>query len=263
MPMPHITLDQIGVDFTIYQTSARSWRRTLLRAAVGGIIGTSEESGRVVVKALQGVSLDLRSGCRLALMGHNGAGKTTLLRAMAGIYHPTTGRINVAGRRAPMFDISLGFDEEATGFENIMLRGLLMGFSREEIDSKTQRIAEFSGLGNFLDLPVRTYSSGMMMRLMFSIATTIEADILLMDEWIAAGDRDFLQHANLRLLDLIDRSHILVFASHNTVLLKSLCNRGVVLDGGRIAFDGPVNAAIEQYVKARNPQSDVPLSPPN
>jgi ABC-type polysaccharide/polyol phosphate transport system ATPase subunit len=252
MPMPHITLDQIGVDFTIYQTSARSWRRTLLRAAVGGMIGTSEESGRVVVKALQGIALDLRSGCRLALMGHNGAGKTTLLRAMAGIYYPTKGRIDVAGRRAPLFDIGLGFDDEATGFENIMLRGLLMGFSRKEIDSKTQRIAEFSGLGNFLDLPVRTYSSGMTMRLMFSIATSIEADILLMDEWIASGDQDFFEHANRRLNDLIDRSHILVLASHNTVLLKQFCNRGVVLDGGSIAFDGPIDEAVAHYQHSGN-----------
>ena len=250
--MPHITLDRIGVDFTIYQTSARSWRRTLLRAAVGGMIGTSEESGRVVVKALQGIALDLRSGCRLALMGHNGAGKTTLLRAMAGIFHPTEGRIDVVGRRAPLFDIGLGFDDEATGYENILLRGLLMGFSREEIDSKTQRIAEFSGLGNFLDLPVRTYSSGMTMRLMFSIATSVEADILLMDEWIASGDQDFFEHAERQLNDLIDRSHILVLASHNTGLLKKFCNRGVVLEGGSVAFDGPVEDAVAYYQHSGN-----------
>lgn len=250
--MPYVTLDDVGIDFTIYQTSARSWKRTIFRAAVGGIVGTSGESGRVVVKALQGVALDLRSGCRLALLGHNGAGKTTLLRTMAGIYYPTTGRLDVAGHRAPLFDIGLGFDEEATGFENIMLRGLLMGFSREEINERMPRIAEFSGLGEFLDLPVRTYSSGMMMRLMFSIATSIEADILLMDEWIASGDQDFMEHANRRLSSLIDRSHILVFATHNTSLLKQLCNRAVVLDSGHVAFDGPVEAAIAYYQRTGN-----------
>jgi ABC-type polysaccharide/polyol phosphate transport system ATPase subunit len=245
--MPHVTLDRVGVEFTIYQTSARSWKRTLLRAAVGGMVGTSEESGRIMVKALQDVALDLRSGCRLAVLGHNGAGKTTLLRMMAGIYYPTSGRLSVEGRRAPLFDISLGFDEEATGFENIMLRGLLMGLDREDVTARTQAIAEFSGLGEFLDLPVRTYSSGMMLRLMFSIATSVEAEILLMDEWIASGDQDFREHANRRLRTLIDRSHILVFASHDTDMLKKLCNRAVVLESGHVTFDGSVEAAVAHY----------------
>jgi lipopolysaccharide transport system ATP-binding protein len=247
--MAHIKLDKIDVDFTIYQAAARSWRRTLFRAAVGGLINTSEESGRIVVRALQGIDLDLQNGCRLALLGHNGAGKTTLLRALAGIYHPTAGSISAEGRRVPLFDIGLGFDEEATGIENIMLRGLLMGLKRAEIEHKVKEIAEFSGLGEFIDLPVRTYSSGMTLRLMFAIATNIEAEILLMDEWIASGDQDFIEKANHRLNELIDRSHILVFASHNLELMQKLCNRGVVLDGGRLAFDGPIDDAIEHYRK--------------
>jgi len=258
--MPRLTLDSINVDFTIYQMSARSWRQTLFRAAVGGVVGTSETSGRVVVKALQDISLELRSGCRLALMGHNGAGKTTLLRTLAGIYHPTAGRIEVEGRRVPLFDIGLGLDEEATGYENIKLRGLLLGFNNEQIEYKMQEIADFSGLGNFLDLPVRTYSSGMMMRLMFSIAVSIEAEILLMDEWIAAGDQDFIQHANDRLNALIDRSHILVFASHNTDLLQSLCNRALVLDGGRIVFDGPIKAGVAHYLGLRHREAHEPVA---
>src|SRR5712691_9651930 len=158
--MAHIKLNNINVDFTIYQAAARSWRRTLFRAAVGGLINTSVESGRVLVRALQGIDLELQDGCRLALLGHNGAGKTTLLRTIAGIYYPTEGSISTEGRRVPLFDIGLGFDEEATGLENIMLRGLLMGLKRKEIEKKVREIAEFSGLGEFIDLPVRTYSSG-------------------------------------------------------------------------------------------------------
>jgi homopolymeric O-antigen transport system ATP-binding protein len=245
--MVYIKLDNINVDFPIYQAAARSWRRTLFRAAVGGRINTSEVSGRVVVRALDGIDLELKSGCRLALLGHNGAGKTTLLRALAGIYHPTAGSLSAEGRRVPLFDIGLGFDEEATGLENILLRGLLMGLKRAEIERKVKEISDFSGLGEFLDLPVRTYSSGMTLRLVFSIATSIEADILLMDEWIASGDQDFVEKANRRLNELIDRAHILVFASHSFEMVKGLCNRGVVLDGGRIAFDGSIEAAIEHY----------------
>src|SRR5262249_1177082 len=247
--MAYIKLNSINVDFTIYQAAARSWRRTLFRTAVGGLINTSADSGLILVRALQGIDLDLQDGCRLALLGHNGAGKTTLLRTIAGIYHPTAGRISAEGRRVPLFDLGLGFDEEATGIENIMLRGLLMGLKRAEIEKKVPEIAEFSDLGEFIDLPVRTYSSGMMLRLMFAIATNVEADVLLMDEWIATGDQDFIDKANLRLNTLIDQSRILVLASHNLELLQNLCNRGVVLDGGRLVFDGPINAAIEHYRK--------------
>jgi lipopolysaccharide transport system ATP-binding protein len=250
--MPYVTFDRVGVDFTIYQNSARSWRRTLFRATVGGMTGTSPDKGRIIVRALHGINLDLRSGSRLALLGHNGAGKTTLLRALAGIYHPTEGQIETSGRTVPLFDIGLGFDEEASGYENIMLRGLLMGFNRADIDRRTEEIAEFSGLGEFLNMPIRTYSSGMTMRLMFSIATSIEADILLMDEWIATGDREFLAKAEVRLDKLIDRSHILVFASHSMEILHRLCNRGVVMRGGHIVFEGSVDEAIEQHKRQQS-----------
>jgi lipopolysaccharide transport system ATP-binding protein len=240
-------LDNIHVHFSIYQAAARSWRRTLFRAAVGGMVNAAAESGRVVVRALEGINMEIKNGCRLAVLGHNGAGKTTLLRALAGIYHPTRGSLVAEGRRAPLFDIGLGCDEEATGLENIMLRGLLMGFKRVEIERKIKEISDFSGLGEFIDLPVRTYSTGMSLRLMFSIATNIEADILLMDEWIATGDQDFADKANRRLGTLIDRSHILVIASHNLELLEKLCNRGIVLDGGRLVFDGTAKEATDYY----------------
>jgi ABC-type polysaccharide/polyol phosphate transport system ATPase subunit len=245
--MAYMKLDNIHVHFSIYQAAARSWRRTLFRAAVGGMVNAAPESGRIVVRALEGINLELKNGCRLAVLGHNGAGKTTLLRTLAGIYHPTRGSLIADGRRAPLFDIALGCDEEATGLENIMLRGLLMGLKRAEIESKMKDISDFSGLGEFIDLPVRTYSTGMSLRLMFAIATNIEADILLMDEWIATGDQDFADKANRRLSTLIDRSHILVIASHDLELLEKLCNRGIVLNGGRLVFDGTTQEAIDYY----------------
>lgn len=245
----HLRLDRVGVEFAIYQASARQLKKTLLRTAVGGFIRTSEESGRIVVRALQDITADIASGERVALLGSNGAGKTTLLRAMAGIYSPSTGSVSVSGRRMPLISIGLGLDEEASGYENILLRGLLIGLKRSEIERKVDDIAAFSELGDFLDLPIRTYSSGMILRLMFSIATSVDTDILLMDEWLATGDRDFVGKANDRLHKLIDRSHILIFASHNLDLLKKLCHRGLVLEGGRIVFDGPVSEAIARYAE--------------
>ena len=246
--MAHLKLENVGVEFAIYQSSARSLKTAILQS-VGGVIGASSDSGRTVVRALHDVNLEIRRGDRVALIGHNGAGKTTLLRTMAGIYRPTRGQLVAEGRRVPLFDVGLGFDSDASGYENIVLRGLLMGVSRREIESKVDSIAAFSGLGKFLELPVRTYSSGMAMRLIFSIATSIDADILLMDEWIAAGDEAFLSQADKRLHELIDRSHILVFASHAVNLLQATCRRAVVLEGGSIVFDGPLEEALQRYSK--------------
>lgn len=247
----HISLDRVGIDFTIYHASARLLKKTLLRTAVGGFIRTPNERGHVIVRALQDITLDIRSGDRVALLGHNGAGKTTLLRALTGIYSPTTGTVNVNGRRIPLLAIGLGLDDEASGYENILIRGLLIGLSRSEIERSVDDIAAFSGLGDFLDLPMRTYSSGMIMRLMFSIATSAEAEILLMDEWFGTGDQEFVVKANERVRRLIDRARILIFASHNLGLVEKLCNRGVVLEGGRVIFDGPIKEAIALYSKQR------------
>jgi len=245
----YIRFDHVVVDFTIYQASARLLKKTLLHNAVGGFIRTSEQSNRVSVRALQDINLNISSGDRVALLGHNGAGKTTMLRAMAGVYSPTSGSVDVSGRRMSLFDLGLGLDADATGYENILLRGLIIGLRRADIERKVDDIVAFSGLGDFLDLPIRTYSSGMMLRLLFSIATSLEADILLMDEWLGMGDQDFIVKANRRLHDLIDRSHILVFASHEIALLEQTCNRGVILEGGRIVFDGAVKEAIALYSK--------------
>jgi ABC-type polysaccharide/polyol phosphate transport system ATPase subunit len=255
--LPYLSLNSVDVDFQIYQGSDRLFRKALMHSTVGGWLGKSEKSGRIVVRGLSDVNVEVRSGDRLALLGHNGAGKTTLLRCMAGIYHPTAGSVTHLGHRVPLFDIGLGFDDEASGYENIVLRGLLMGLKRAEIERKIQDVADFSGLGDFLNLPVRTYSSGMSLRLLFSIATSIDPDILLMDEWIATGDQEFLARADKRLHELVDRSHILVLASHDLDLLNSCCNRALLMRGGRIIFDGPVPEAIERYSAIATPESRI------
>ena len=200
-----------------------------------------------VVQALRDINLDLRSGDRLGLVGHNGAGKTTLLRVLAGIYHPTTGTVRCEGLRMPLTDIQVGQDDEATGYEMILMRGLLMGLKRSEIEAKVEEIAEFSELGNFLELPIRTYSSGMALRLFFSIATSMTADIILMDEWIAAGDEAFIKKASARLQMLVDRAHIIVIASHGRATLQRICTRGLLLEAGRIKRSGTLDEVLDAY----------------
>jgi len=244
-----ISLEDVGVDFVLYQGSARSLKKAALRTTVGGLIGSRASDERTVVRALSHISLSVKDGDRVALIGRNGAGKSTLLRVVAGIYRPTSGKITVQGRRVPLFDIGLGADEEGTGRENILLRGLLMGLTRAEIEERTDEIIEFSELGEFLDLPVKTYSSGMMLRLLFSIATSINSEILLMDEWIFAGDEKFILRANQRLLDLVERSNVLFLASHNVDLLRYICNRGVLLSAGEIVATGTVDEMIDRYRK--------------
>ena len=242
-----MVLRGVGVEFPLYQSMARSFKRTALRTTVGGLIGKSTETGRTVVRALSNISLELAAGDRLALLGHNGAGKTTLLRVLGGIYHPSVGSIEVIGQRVPLFDIGLGLDDEATGYENIVLRGLVMGATRKDIEARISEIAQFTELGDFLDMPVRTYSSGMVLRLLFSIATSIKADILLMDEWMSAGDKDFIEQANRRLHQLINRSHILVLASHDLALLRRLCTKAVWLEGGEIKMMGGIDEVSDAY----------------
>lgn len=228
--------ENICVDYPIFNGPHRSLKKNLLRVATGGRI--SRDAGRgVTVRALDGIDLDIREGERIGLTGHNGSGKSTLLRVLAGVYEPTEGRLEVCGRVASLLDISIGMDVEASGLENIFLKGLLLGFSRNDIQRKVEEITDFSGLGEYIDMPVRTYSSGMVMRLAFSIATSIEADILLMDEWLSVGDADFVKKAEDRLKSLIHRTPILVIASHSKEILQEVCSRVLRLEGGRIACE--------------------------
>jgi lipopolysaccharide transport system ATP-binding protein len=232
-----IIADNVTVDFPIYSTPHRSLKKSLLKIATGGRI-SSDAGGVVVVRALDGISFELKEGDRLGLTGHNGSGKSTLLRVLAGVYEPTGGSLSVQGRIASLLDISIGMDPEASGLENIFLRGVLLGLSKTDIHKKTDEIIDFSGLGDFIDLPIRTYSSGMSMRLAFSIATSVEADILLMDEWLSVGDADFVKKAEDRLKALVNKTPILVMASHSPEILKEVCSRVMRLEKGKICLEG-------------------------
>lgn len=229
----HILTENLCVDFPIYNAPHRSLKKSFLRVATGGRI-SAESGNRVTIRALDEISFEVKEGERLGLVGHNGSGKTTLLRVLAGVYEPTSGTLDVKGRVASLLDISIGMDPEASGYENIFYRGLLMGLSKSEIQKRVEEIADFSGLGDFMNMPVRTYSSGMSMRLAFSIATTVEADILLMDEWLSVGDAEFVKKAEERMKDLVDKTSILVMATHSQEILKEICSSMIILDKGRI-----------------------------
>lgn len=230
--MARISLQGVSVRFPIYGAGASSLKKTLAASVTGGRIG--KETGVTVVQALSDITLELKSGDRLGLVGHNGAGKSTLLRTLAGIYEPSSGILTRDGSIASLIDPSLGIEPDATGYENITLRGLVMGLSKKQIAALTPAIAEFSGLGDYLDMPVRTYSTGMGMRLAFSISTSVQADILLMDEWLSVGDADFTKKAEQRMRDVVSRSGILVLASHSPELIAKECNKVIYLEHGSI-----------------------------
>jgi lipopolysaccharide transport system ATP-binding protein len=231
MTKASITVSDLTIRFPVYGADAKSLKKALARAvSVGGALG--RHAGVTDVTALEGVNLQLKAGDRLGLIGHNGSGKTTLLRALSGAYEPDEGTIDVHGRIAALLDLSLGIDSTATGYENIRLRGRIAGLSTREIDERMDEIAEFTGLGPFLSMPVKTYSAGMQGRLAFAAATALEADVLLMDEWIAVGDAEFQKLAHKRLLKLVERAGILVLATHEAPLLKLYCNKVMKLEGG-------------------------------
>jgi lipopolysaccharide transport system ATP-binding protein len=231
--MSHLLLDNVCVDFPIYNTTGRSLKNQLMQAATGGRMG-SNEKGRVVVRALQNICLELKEGDRLGVIGHNGAGKSTLLRVISGVYEPIEGSIHIEGKVSSMIDLSLGMDGEATGIENIFLRGALLGFNRKWLSSKVGDIVDFAGLGDFIRMPLRTYSAGMQMRLAFSISTLVQPEILLMDEWLNIGDVDFQEKVQQRFKEIVQKSSILVVATHSPELVEKVCNRTIRLERGSV-----------------------------
>lgn len=204
------------------------------------------------VHALRDFTLHVRPGERLGVIGHNGSGKSTLLKTIAGIYPVESGTVEVEGKIKSLFDLSLGFDMESTGRQNILYRGLLLGATPEEIAAKEQEIINFSELGEFIDFPIRSYSSGMLVRLAFSVSTSLAGEILLLDEVIGAGDISFMQKAQKRMLNLIDAAEIMVFVTHDLSMAQKVCNRVIMLDHGRIAADGTPEKVIRRYQTAMN-----------
>jgi ABC-2 type transport system ATP-binding protein/lipopolysaccharide transport system ATP-binding protein len=244
--MASIRLDRVSVSFPIYDAKSRSIKKRVLAAAGRGRIARGE-ANRLVIRALDGVSVKIEHGERVGLIGRNGAGKTTLLRVMAGIYEPPSGTVEVEGRVAPLFDIGMGMDPESSGYENIVLRGLFLGLRKAEIKAKVDEIAEFTELGDFLEMPLRTYSAGMFARLAFAISTSIDPEILLLDEGIGAGDDVFLEKAKQRLDALINRARILVLASHSDELVRKLCNRAILMENGQVVATGSTDEMLERY----------------
>lgn len=240
--MATIRAEGVSVEFPIWSPARRSLKQALVRASTGGRLAR-ETATRVVVQALHDLSFEFRRGDRIGLVGHNGSGKTTLLRVLNGIYEPVRGRLDVTGRVSSLLDLSLGMDHEGTGYENIVLRGVLMGMPPSDIERKIDSIAEFSELGDYLDMPIRTYSSGMLLRLAFAVATSTAPEILLLDEWLSVGDADFRKKAEARLLELIESSAIVVLASHDVNLIRRFCSRMLKLEHGRIVEDAAVAAA--------------------
>ncbi len=243
--MAAIQLRDMHVEIPIYDTSARSLKKRILSASTGGRI--IRDHGVAMVRVINGIALELKDGDRLGLVGHNGAGKTSLLRVLAGVYEPTGGWISVEGSVIPLLDINLGIDYESTGYENVMLRGAVLGLKRRELKELSEHIAEFTGLGNYLAVPVRTYSSGMVLRLAFAISTSVAPEILLLDEFFGVGDAEFIEKAERRLNELISRAGILVFASHSQDLIRRLCNKVLWLDKGEIRALGEVEPVLAEY----------------
>jgi ABC-2 type transport system ATP-binding protein/lipopolysaccharide transport system ATP-binding protein len=240
--MVSIALSNVSLQFPLYQGSSRSLKRTLL-----GVANVGREKNRVVVRALEDVSLSIGRGERIGLIGHNGAGKTTLLRVLAGVYEPSQGRVEIDGQVRALLDFSLGLDVDATGYENIFMRGLYLGLHPSEIRRLVPEIAEFTELGQFLHMLVRTYSSGMGLRLAFAVATATQPEILLMDEWMLAGDAQFMHKARERIGVFVNQSQILVLASHSIEIIKEWCTRVIWLESGRIVMTGDPDHVIDCY----------------
>ena len=241
--MVHIEAAGLRVDFPLYHLAARSLKKQLLARAAVRV--RTDESNRVVVSALRDLDFRIDSGERVALVGRNGAGKTTLLRSLAGIYEPVGGRLTIEGSVGSLIDPAAGLDSDSTGRENIRLRALYRNLDLAAQAKLEEEVAEFAGLGEFLDMPIKGYSAGMSIRLAFAIATAMQPQILLMDEWFMAGDATFMEKAETRLTTLVSGADILVIATHDMAIVRRWCTRAIRLDSGRIVADGPVEQVIE------------------
>ncbi|WP_372621829.1 ABC transporter ATP-binding protein [Falsiroseomonas sp.] len=238
--MALIEAEGLTIAFPFYHLGARSLKKRLLANARLH----TDASNRVVVTALQEMTFRIGRGERVALVGPNGAGKTTLLRTLGGIYEPAGGRLRVEGAVGALIDLASGMEADATGRENIELRALYRGLAGAERQQLVAEVAAFSGLGDFLDVPIKTYSAGMEVRLAFALATAMRPQVLLMDEWFLAGDSAFMERAQARLAEMVGAADILVIATHDMTVVRRWCTRVIRLEGGRITADGPVEAVL-------------------
>jgi len=242
--MAHINLKNVTVDFPVVNASSRSLQLRLFQSLGGQL---SSHNKTVIVRALDGINLSLRDGDRLGIIGHNGSGKTTLLRVLAGVYQPGEGSATIEGSVSSFTDLTLGMDPESTGWENIIFRCAFMGMSFGEAKRRSAAIAEFSELGEYLNLPARTYSTGMFLRLAFAISTSVEPEILIMDEMISNFDVQYLEKAQRRLREVVDKANILALASHDMNVIQEICNKVVWLEHGTIEQFGPPEGVLRAY----------------
>lgn len=245
--MAIIELDNVSLSYPVYGSNAKSFKVTLLNLTIGGRLENS--NGTVSVEALSNISFKLNKGDRLALIGRNGAGKSTLLKVLAQIYQPTEGKISVKGRSQCIFDIMMGMDNELTGVENILLRGLILGLSKPEARALILKVEEFAELGSFITMPIKTYSSGMKMRLAFGIITCVKSEILLIDEIVNVGDAEFLEKAKRQMEKLVHECDVMVLSTHDTNIVKEFCNKVIWLEQGNIKNYGEVDEVLSSYLK--------------
>jgi ABC-type polysaccharide/polyol phosphate transport system ATPase subunit len=246
--MARIDLHSVHVEFPIYNINARSFKKDFLRIATGGKV-SKDNNNHIVVSALSNITLTFQEGDRVGVIGHNGAGKSSLLRLIANIYEPTRGNIKIAGNISSMLNLKSGMQMELTGYENITIKGIIAGLTPQEIEMRTKEIAELTGLGDYLAMPIRTYSSGMLIRLAFAITTNIKPEILLLDEIFGAGDADFMQLARKKMISLLDESSIVVMVNHSDKIISDFCNKALLLEGGCIKYFGSVEKGLEIYNK--------------
>lgn len=245
--MAHVSLANASVELAVYNSRGRALKSEILRRTVGGGLQDDRDRSVQVVRALSDVSFEARDGDRIGLVGGNGAGKTTLLRVLSRVYPPTSGDARIAGRISSLIDLSMGMDSDATGYENIEMRGIMLGLNRKQAQAIIPDIEEFSELGDFLTLPIRTYSSGMMLRLAFAVSTAVHPDILILDEIIGVGDAAFAEKAERRLHSMIEKASILFLASHDNATIQRFCNRTLWMKGGRLVMDGKPDDVLAAY----------------
>lgn len=246
-----IKLNNVSLDY-IVKSGSDSLKRTVIatcNALLNNNAAKLKEMQNTSYRALNNVTLDIKSQDRIGLLGRNGAGKSTLLRVMAKVYKPNTGSVAVSGKIASLFDVCLGMNNEATGYENIINLGIMRGLSKKIAETIVTDVENFTELGNFLNCPVRTYSSGMLMKLAFAVATAVAPEIILIDEVIGVGDAHFMKKANERIMNMIEKTQILVLTSHSTEIVRQFCNKTIVLDKGEVKFTGDTEAGIEFYEK--------------
>jgi ABC-type polysaccharide/polyol phosphate transport system ATPase subunit len=245
--MSKITVNGLSLKFRIYHDNAPS-----LKAAFAGLLKGRPKRRHTEFWALKDVSLEVNAGDRLGIIGHNGAGKSTLLKVLCKIYEPQVGLVRIDGKIAPLLEIGAGFHPEFTGRENIYLNGTILGYTKKQLAQIEEEVIDFAEVKEFIDTPVKYFSTGMYMRLAFSLATAVEPDILILDEVFAGGDAGFVLKARERMHSMVNRANIMIMVSHDLGLIESLCNRVLWLDHGRMVEIGEASEVIKSYLSPKS-----------